>query len=144
MDIKEIQQYLQHRYPFLLIDRVEELVQGEHIVALKNVTINEPQFTGHFENNPIFPGVYLIEAMAQASGVLALKTSGEKVKATKAYVLAGIDKTRFKRSVVPGDQLKIHSKVITCKRGIWKFRGEVKIDGETAASAELLCAEREL
>lgn len=144
MDIIEIQNYLPHRYPFLFIDRVDELVEGEYIVASKCVTFNEPQFTGHFINNPIFPGVYIIEAMAQASGILALKTMGAQVEANKAYVLAGADKTRFKRSVVPGDVIKLHSKVITNKRGIWKFQTEARVDGDLVASAELLCAERDL
>lgn len=144
MEINEIQEYLPHRYPFLMVDRVDELVLGEYIVATKNVTINEPQFTGHFDNNPIFPGVYIIEAMAQACGILALKTIGHAAKANKAYVLAGADKARFKRSVVPGDQLKLHAKVITNKRGIWKFEAEARVDGQLAASAELLCAERDL
>ncbi|MDX1694362.1 MAG: 3-hydroxyacyl-ACP dehydratase FabZ [Ketobacteraceae bacterium] len=144
MDINEIKQYLPHRYPFLMIDRVDELVLGEYIVARKAVTINEPQFVGHFENNPIFPGVYIIEAMAQACGLLALKTIGNMAQANKAYVLAGSDKARFKRSVVPGDQLMLHAKVINNKRGIWKFDAEAKVDGMLVASAELICAERDL
>ena len=144
MEINEIKRYLPHRYPFLMIDRVDELVLGEYIIARKAVTINEPQFTGHFENNPIFPGVYIIEAMAQASGILALKTIGNTAQANKAYVLAGSDKVRFKRSVIPGDQLMIRASVITNKRGIWKFAAEARVDGEVAASAELLCAERDL
>lgn len=144
MDINEIKRYLPHRYPFLMIDRVDELVLGEYIVARKSITINEPQFVGHFENNPIFPGVYIIEAMAQACGILALKTIGNTAQANKAYVLAGSDKARFKRSVVPGDQLKLHAKVINNKRGIWKFDAEAKVDGNVVASAELICAERDL
>ncbi len=144
MDINEIQRYLPHRYPFLMIDRVDELVLGEYIVARKSITINEPQFVGHFENNPIFPGVYIIEAMAQACGILALKTIGNTAQANKAYVLAGSDRARFKRSVVPGDQLQLHAKVINNKRGIWKFDAEAKVDGNVVASAELICAERDL
>ncbi|MCG8669302.1 MAG: 3-hydroxyacyl-ACP dehydratase FabZ [Pseudomonadales bacterium] len=144
MDINEIKHYLPHRFPFLMLDRVDELIVGETIIATKNVTYNEPQFTGHFDNNPIFPGVYIIEAMAQASGILALKTIGNTAQANKAYVLAGADKARFKRSVVPGDQLKLHARVVNNKRGIWKFQAEAKVDGETVASAEILCAERDL
>lgn len=127
-----------------MIDRVDELVLGEYIVARKSITINEPQFVGHFENNPIFPGVYIIEAMAQACGILALKTIGNTAQANKAYVLAGSDRARFKRSVVPGDQLQLHAKVINNKRGIWKFDAEAKVDGNVVASAELICAERDL
>lgn len=144
MDINEIKRYLPHRYPFLMIDRVDELVLGEYIVARKSITINEPQFVGHFENNPIFPGVYIIEAMAQACGILALKTIGNTAQANKAYVLAGSDRARFKQSVVPGDQLILHAKVLNNKRGIWKFDAEARVDGKLVASAELICAERDL
>lgn len=144
MDINEIKRYLPHRYPFLMVDRVDELVHGEYIVARKAVTYNEPQFTGHFENNPIFPGVYIIEAMAQACGILALATLGNTAQANKAYVLAGADKARFKRSVLPGDQLMLHANVINNKRGIWKFNAEARVDGNAVASAELICAERDL
>lgn len=144
MDINEIQRYLPHRYPFLMVDRVDELVEGDYIVARKCITINEPQFTGHFENNPIFPGVYIIEAMAQAAGILGLRTLGNTAQANKAYVLAGCDKARFKRSVIPGDQLELYAKVINNKRGIWKFETEARVDGKVVASAELICAERDL
>lgn len=144
MDINEIRQYLPHGYPFLMVDRVDELVIGERIVARKAVTINEPQFTGHFENNPVFPGVYIIEAMAQACGILALKTLGNKVESHKAYVLAGTDKARFKRSVIPGDILELHAGVLNRKGAVWKFSAEAKVDGALVASAELICAERDL
>jgi len=144
MDINEIRFYLPHRYPFLFLDRVTELVEGEYILATKNITINEPIFDGHFPDNPIFPGVCIIEAMAQASGVLALKTIGTGAEANKAYVIAGVDKVRFKRSAIPGDQLIIRSEVLSRKRSIWKFKTEARVDGQLVGSAEILCAERDL
>lgn len=144
MDINEIKRFLPHRYPFLLVDRVEELKVGESIVARKAISYNEPQFVGHFENNPIFPGVYIIEAMAQTCGLLALKTLGQDDYNSKAYVLAGTDKARFKRSVIPGDQLMLYATIISNKRGIWKFNAEARVEDEMVASAILLCAERDL
>jgi len=144
MDINEIRNYLPHRYPFLFVDRVLEIKEGEYIIALKNITINEPVFDGHFPDNPIFPGVCLVEAMAQVSGILGLKSMGQQVKENKAYVIAGIDKVRFKRSSVPGDQVIFRSDVISHKRNIWKFKAEARVDGELVGSAELLCAETDL
>lgn len=142
MDIQEILEHLPHRYPFLLIDRVLECEPGKRLVALKNVSVNEPMFTGHFPERPIFPGVLIMEALAQATGILAFRTTGKKPDGTSLYYFAGIDKCRFKQPVVPGDQLILEVEVIKEKRGIWKFNAEAKVDGKVVASAELMCAEQ--
>jgi len=144
MDIIEIREYLPHRYPFLLVDRVVELIEGESIVAYKNITANEEVFNGHFPQTPVFPGVMIIEAMAQASGVLGFKTMGKKPQDGSIYLFAGVDKVRFKRQVVPGDRLTLKSKVVSEKRGIWKFECEALVDGDLAASATILCADRKV
>lgn len=144
MDVREIKEYLPHRYPFLLVDRVVELVEGEHIVALKNVSANEDVFNGHFPDAPIFPGVMIIEALAQASGILGFKTLNKKPSDGSIYLFAGIDDVRFKRQVVPGDQLRLESKVISAKRGIWKFECKATVEGQLAASATILCADRQV
>lgn len=144
MDITEIREYLPHRYPFLLVDRVVELIEGESIVAYKNITVNEEVFNGHFPQNPVFPGVMIIEAMAQASGILGFKTMGKKPADGSIYLFAGVDKVRFKRQVVPGDRLTLKSKVISEKRGIWKFECEASVDGELAAMATIMCADRKV
>lgn len=145
MDINEIMRELPHRYPFLLIDRVTEYVAGEYLIGYKNVTVNEPFFTGHFPQKPIMPGVLIIEALAQATGLLAFRSVGsEGRKQNVLYYLVGVDKARFKRPVEPGDQLMLHVRVKTSRRGIWVFEGEAKVDGKLAASAELMCTEREV
>ncbi len=144
MDINEIREYLPHRYPMLLVDRVVDLVEGESIVAYKNITGNEEVFNGHFPQNPVFPGVLIIEALAQASGVLGFKTMGKKPQDGSIYLFAGIDKVRFKRQVIPGDRLQLESKVVSSKRGIWKFACEASVDGELVASASILCADRKV
>lgn len=144
MDIKEIKEYLPHRYPFLLVDRVLELVEGEHIVAIKNVSANEDVFNGHFPQAPIFPGVMIIEALAQASGILGFKTLNKRPADGSIYLFAGIDDVRFKRQVVPGDQLRLESRVVSSKRGIWKFDCKATVDGQLAASATILCADRQV
>lgn len=141
IDIKEIFHLLPHRYPFLLVDRVVDLVEGKSIHAYKNITFNEPQFTGHFPDEPIFPGVMVIESMAQATGILAFKTSGKKPDDDNLYLLVGVDRTRFKRPVVPGDRLELFAEVITVRRNIWKFNCVAKVDGFEVASAEIMCAE---
>jgi 3-hydroxyacyl-[acyl-carrier-protein] dehydratase len=141
IDIQEILDLLPHRYPFLLVDRVTDFVSGQSIKAYKNITINEPCFTGHFPGQPIFPGVLILEAMAQAAGVLGFKTMG---KSDKLYLYAGIDKARFKRPVVPGDRLDFDVELVKEKRGIWKFRGEASVDGESVCVAEFMCAMREM
>lgn len=142
LDIVEIRKYLPHRYPFLLIDRVTELVEGESIVALKNVTVNEAVFQGHFPHYPVFPGVMLIEAMAQACGVLGFKTMNKTPDDGSIYLFAGIDNVRFKRQVVPGDQVVFECKIVSSKRGIWKFDCKASVDGQLATSATIMCADR--
>ena len=142
MDIQEILEHLPHRYPFLLVDRVLECEPGKRLVAIKNVSVNEPMFTGHFPERPIFPGVLIMEALAQATGILAFRSTGKKPDGSSLYYFAGIDKCRFKQPVVPGDQLVLEVEVIKEKRGIWKFNAEAKVDGKVVASAELMCAEQ--
>ena len=142
MDVNEIRKYLPHRFPFLLIDRVVELKEGESIVAYKNITINESVFEGHFPNYPVFPGVMILEAMAQACGVLGFKTMNKTPEDGSIYLYAGIDNVRFKRQVVPGDKLVIEAKKLSDKRGIWKFECVAKVDDQLATSATIMCADR--
>jgi 3-hydroxyacyl-[acyl-carrier-protein] dehydratase len=142
MDIDEIRKYLPHRYPFLLVDRVVELIPGESIVAYKNLSINEPFFDGHFPGNPIFPGVLLLEAMAQAAGILGFKTKGKTPQDGSVYYLAGTDELRFKRPCVPGDRVMLRATLVSERRGIAKFAISSDVDGELAASATILCADR--
>jgi 3-hydroxyacyl-[acyl-carrier-protein] dehydratase len=142
MDIQKIQSLLPHRYPFLMIDRVLEAEAGTRLVAIKNVTINEPFFQGHFPGKPVMPGVLLIEAMAQATGLLAMESADVPKEAI--YYLVGVDKARFKRPVVPGDQLVFEVEVLKRKREIWVFAAEVKVDGAMVASAEIMCTARNL
>jgi len=144
MDIHEILDHLPHRYPFLLIDRVLEVVPGKSIHAYKNVTINEPFFVGHFPHHPVMPGVLIMEALAQAAGILSFKTEGKKPTENDVFYFAGIDEARFKRPVMPGDQLHLHVEIERQMRGIWKFKGEARVDGQLAASAKLMCAKRDL
>ncbi len=142
MDIDEIRKYLPHRYPFLLVDRVVELIPGESIVAYKNLSINEPFFDGHFPGKPIFPGVLLLEAMAQAAGILGFKTKGKTPQDGSIYYLAGTDELRFKRPCVPGDRVMLRATLVSERRGIAKFAISSDVDGELAASATILCADR--
>ena len=142
MDISEIRNYLPHRYPFLLVDRVVELTPGESIVAYKNLSVNEPFFDGHFPDRPIFPGVLLVEAMAQAAGILGFKTQGKTPADGSIYVFAGADNLRFKRPCVPGDRVMLRASIVSDRRGIWKFDVSSDVDGELAASATILCADR--
>lgn len=144
MDVTEIQKYLPHRYPFLLVDRVTELVLGESIVAYKNISINEGIFNGHFPQAPIFPGVLIVEAMAQASGILGFRTLDKTPEDGSVYMLVGIDDVRFKRKVIPGDQLRLEAKVVSEKRGIWKFDCAASVGNELAAKASILCADRKV
>ena len=133
MDIQEILEHLPHRYPFLLVDRVLECEPGKRLKALKNVSVNEPMFTGHFPERPIFPGVLIMEALAQATGILAFKTTNTKPDGTSLYYFAGIDNCRFKQPVVPGDQMILEVEVVKQKRGIWKFKAEALVDGQKLA-----------
>ena len=142
MDIHEILQYLPHRYPILLVDRVLEVVAGERIKALKNVTVNEPFFPGHYPHHPVMPGVLIVEALAQASAILSFTTTGGRADDKSVYYFVGIDGARFKKPVVPGDQLILESSVVTQKRGIWKFAATARVDGQLAAEAELMCTVR--
>ena len=139
MDIHEILNYLPHRYPFLLVDRVISLEEGKEIVAVKNVTINEPFFPGHFSYFPVMPGVLVVEAMAQAAAVLSFKTMGSKPSDDSVYYFAGIDNVRFKRPVSPGDQLILKVKIDRIMRGIWKYNGQALVDDVVVAEADLLC-----
>ncbi|MDX9717279.1 MAG: 3-hydroxyacyl-ACP dehydratase FabZ [Thauera sp.] len=140
MDIKEILQYLPHRYPFLLVDRVLDIEPGVRARALKNVTMNEPFFPGHFPHHPVMPGVLIIEAMAQAAALLSFKSSGVKPDENSVVYFAGIDHARFKRPVVPGDQLIFEVEITQSKRNIYKYKARATVDGELAAEAELMCA----
>ena len=144
VDINEILKYLPHRYPFLLIDRVIELELDKRIVALKNVTYNEPHFTGHFPHLPVMPGVLVVEAMAQAAGVLSFATMGRRSDDNSVFYFAGIDDARFKRPVVPGDQLRLEVDILRKSRMLWKFKGTATVDGQVVAEAELMCALREV
>ena len=142
MDISEIRSHLPHRYPFLLVDRVVELTPGESILAYKNLSINEPFFNGHFPEDPIFPGVLLVEAMAQAAGILGFKSQDKTPADGSMYYLAGADNLRFRRPCVPGDRVMLHASIVSSRRGIWKFDVRSEVDGELAASAIILCADR--
>ena len=139
IDINEIKQYIPHRYPFLLVDRIVELEIGKRIVGLKNVTINEPFFPGHFPHNPVMPGVLIIEAMAQTAAVLAFKTDGSVPDEGSTVYFASVDNVRFKRPVVPGDQLVMEAQIVRKMRNIWKFSAVARVDGELA---EHLVADR--
>jgi len=142
MNIQDVKNYLPHRYPFLLIDRVLELEVGKSLVAIKNVTFNEPQFTGHFPTQPIMPGVMIVEALAQATGILAFKSEVGKPIDGQIYMLVGIDKVRFKHMVEPGDQLRLEVEVMVVKRGIWKFKCKALVDGKIVTTAELMCTQK--
>ena len=144
MDIHEILEYLPHRYPFLLVDRVLDVVPGERISALKNVSMNEPFFPGHYPHHPVMPGVLVIEALAQTAAILSFKSMGGKPDDKSVYYFVGIDGARFKRPVSPGDQLIFEVSIIANKRGIWKFAAQAKVDGQVAAEAELMCTVRKL
>jgi 3-hydroxyacyl-[acyl-carrier-protein] dehydratase len=142
MDIHEILTRLPHRYPFLLVDRVLELEKGKTLKALKNVTMNEPFFTGHFPHRPVMPGVMILEALAQAAAILAFDNLGVRPDDKTVFYFAGIDRARFKRPVEPGDQLMLHVTLDRMKAGIVKFTTEARVDGGLVAEAELLCTMR--
>lgn len=144
MDIMEIQKLLPHRYPFLLVDRVLEIEKHKTLVAIKNVSANEPFFQGHFPQKPVMPGVLILEALAQATGLLAFSSIEKGGERNSLYYLVGIDKARFKRPVEPGDQLRLAIETTKVKRGIWVFNARATVDGETVASAEIMCTERKI
>tara|TARA_R110002096_G_scaffold296007_2_gene490398 strand:- start:330 stop:776 length:447 start_codon:yes stop_codon:yes gene_type:complete len=144
MSVAEIMKYLPHRYPFLLLDRVIECKHGDSIAAIKNVTINEAFFQGHFPNTPVFPGVLILEALAQVSGVLVLSDPKLKPENESLFLFVGIDNARFKRPVVPGDQLRLESRLTRMKRNYGVFETNAYVDGELAASAELKCMFKDL
>lgn len=140
IDIEEIQSLIPHRYPFLLVDRVLDYVPGKSIHAVKNVTVNEPIFQGHFPDYKIFPGVMILEAMAQASGVLGFKSvEGED---GEMFLFASIDNAKFKSPVTPGDTMHIHVEFVKERRGMWKFAGTAKVDGKVVCTADLMCARK--
>ncbi len=141
MQIEEIMEYLPHRYPFLLVDRVLEVEKGESIVGLKNISFNEQFFQGHFPPRPIMPGVLILEAMAQLSGILGFVTNDRKPSDGLIHYLAGCNKVRFKRPVVPGDQLRLESKLLADKHNIWKFECRALVGKELACAAEIMTAE---
>ena len=142
MDIQEILTRLPHRYPFLLVDRVLELEKGKRILALKNVTMNEPFFAGHFPNRPVMPGVMMLEALAQAAAILAFDDMGVRPDDDTVFYFVGIDNARFKRPVVPGDQLMLHASLDRVKAGIVKFTVRAMVGDAVAAQAELMCTMR--
>jgi 3-hydroxyacyl-[acyl-carrier-protein] dehydratase len=142
MDIHEVMQHLPHRYPFLLVDRVLECEPGKRIVAVKNVTINEPFFVGHFPHHPVMPGVLIMEALAQAAGILSFKTMGTKPDADSVFYFVGIDNARFKKPVTAGDQVHLHVEILRQMRGIWKYKAEARVNDQVVAEAELMCAQR--
>lgn len=144
MDIAEIMRHLPHRYPFLLIDRVLSYESGKSIKALKNVTINEPFFNGHFPHHPVMPGVLIIESMAQAAALLSFVTMGAKANDQSIYYFVGIDNARFKRPVVAGDALHLHVSLTRQVRGIWKFSAQAHVEDAMVAEAELMCTVRDL
>lgn len=142
LDINRVMELLPHRYPFLLVDRIVELEHGKSLSAIKNVSINEPFFEGHFPGRPIMPGVLILEAMAQATGLLAFSDMGDGHK-DKLYLLVGIDKSRFRGQVLPGDQLRLNINLKRSMRGIGIFHCEALVDGELVAEAEMMCSAQE-
>jgi 3-hydroxyacyl-[acyl-carrier-protein] dehydratase len=143
MDIRAILEHLPHRYPMLLVDRVIDVEPSSHIHAVKNVSINEPFFTGHFPHHPVMPGVLILEALAQAAAILSFKTLGNRPDDKSVYYFVGIDDARFKRPVSPGDQLHLHVSIDgPVRRGLWKFKAEARVDGQLATEAGLMCTVR--
>ncbi|MEW5888046.1 MAG: 3-hydroxyacyl-ACP dehydratase FabZ [Pseudomonadota bacterium] len=144
MDIHEVLQHLPHRYPFLLVDRVVECEPGKRIVALKNVSINEPFFVGHFPHHPVMPGVLILEALAQAAGILSFRTMDTRPDQNSVFYFVGIDNARFKKPVTAGDQLHLHVEIERQMRSIWKYKAQARVDGAVVAEAELMCAKRDV
>ncbi len=144
MDIHEILKYLPHRYPILLVDRVLSCEPGKNIVAIKNVTINEPFFMGHFPHHPVMPGVLIVEALAQAAAILSFKTLGTMADDKSVYYFVGIDGARFKRPVGPGDQLTLKVEILRQVRGVWKYAARAEVNGNVVTKAELMCTVKTL
>ena len=144
MDIHQIRKLLPHRYPFLLVDRVVELERGKHIKAIKNVTINEPFFNGHFPARPVMPGVLMLEALAQAAGLLSFDMMGEAPGDDKVFYFVGIDGARFKRPVEPGDQLILHAAIDRARAGIYRFNCKATVGDEVACEAAIMCTMRDV
>ncbi|GBL46580.1 3-hydroxyacyl-[acyl-carrier-protein] dehydratase, FabZ form [Sulfuriferula multivorans] len=142
MDINEIMAYLPHRFPFLLVDRVISLEPGKSIVALKNVSMNEPFFPGHFPKHPVMPGVLILEALAQAAALLSFKTVADAPNGDAVVYFAGIDAARFKKPVMPGDQLMLHAEILRNLKGIWKYATYAEVDGQRVAEAEMMATLR--
>lgn len=139
MDIHEILEHLPHRYPFVLVDRVVSMELGKEITAIKNVSVNEPYFPGHFPYHPVMPGVLIVEAMAQAAAILSFKTMDAKPNDESVYYFAGIDSARFKKPVSPGDQIVLNVKIDRILKGIWKYSGVASVDGVVVAEAQMMC-----
>lgn len=144
LDINKIKEYLPHRYPLLLVDRVLNWESGKDITAIKNVTVNEEFFNGHFPHKPVMPGVLMIEALAQTAALLSFLTEGRKPDDNIVVYFAGIDNVRFKRPVEPGDQLVMHAEIVRRARGIWKYTAKAMVDGQVAVEADMMCAVRDL
>lgn len=143
LEARDIQKLIPHRYPFMLLDRITAFESGKSLCAIKNISMNEPQFQGHFPDFPVMPGVLLIEAMAQACGALAILTEGGR-HPDEIYFFAGIDNARFKRQVIPGDRVEFEIELLQSKRGIGKFKALARVDGELAVEAEIMCAKRKV
>ena len=144
MDIHEILEHLPHRYPFILVDRVLELEPGNKIKAIKNVSINEPFFPGHFPHHPVMPGVLIVEALAQAAAILSFKTGNFMPSDDSVYYFAGIDKARFKKPVSPGDQLILEVSIDRILKGIWKYKCSASVDNKIVAEADIMCILKEI
>lgn len=143
LDVQEIMRYLPHRYPFLMLDKISDYAVGEYLTAIKNVTVNEPFFQGHFPQKAVMPGVMILEAMAQATGILGFKTENiPPDDDSSLYYFVGIDKARFKQVVVPGDTLVMKVEFIRARRGIYAFNGTATVDGKVVCTAELMCTRR--
>ena len=142
LDINQIKEYLPHRYPMLLVDRVLDWENGKTMTAIKNVTVNEEFFNGHFPHKPVMPGVLMIEALAQTAALLSFLTEDRKPDASTVVYFIGIDNARFKRPVEPGDQLKMDVEITHCRRGIWKYKARATVDGQLAVEADLMCTMR--
>jgi 3-hydroxyacyl-[acyl-carrier-protein] dehydratase len=143
MEIHKVLSLLPHRYPFLLVDRVIDFKPDDYLIALKNVSYNEPFFNGHFPVRPVMPGVLIVEAMAQATGLLAMSSRPDEVGEKALYYFVGIDKARFKRPVEPGDQLILEVHLRSVRRGIWMFSGEARVDDKVVATADIMCTARD-